>query len=139
MRRCQINQKSTLDQYSSREKYILNLIQKQKEENTRKKFNVIGSNLHHLVSTKAIPGVYNPPHLPDELKSQIYNADIETHLKTIFKLNYKKTTKLQAINNPSTTVIKKLNTSKSPKKTSPIRKNISSSNKLTINNNTKIK
>lgn len=85
-----------------------------KEEQTRKKFNNIGSNLHHLVSTKTIPGVYNPPHLPDELKSQVYNADIETHLKTIFKLNYKKTSKLKALNNSTT--IQKMTQSTSPHK-----------------------
>jgi hypothetical protein len=87
-----------------------------KEEQTRKKFNNIGSNLHHLVSTKTIPGVYNPPHLPDELKSQVYNADIETHLKTIFKLSYKKKSKLKTLNNSTAQSMQKNTQSISPQK-----------------------
>ena len=53
-------------------------------------FYKIASNLHHLISTKEIPGVYNTPYLPPELKPQVYNADIEEHLKSIFKKNYNK-------------------------------------------------
>jgi hypothetical protein len=47
---------------------------------------MIASNLHHLVSTKNIPGVYNPPYMPKEFKPQINNVDIETHLKSVFKV-----------------------------------------------------
>ena len=50
----------------------------------------IASNLHHLISTKEIPGVYNTPYLPPELKPQVYNADIEEHLKSVFKKSLKK-------------------------------------------------
>ena len=78
--------------------------------------------MHHLVSTKTIPGVYNPPHLPDELKSQVYNADIETHLKTIFKLNYKKTSKLKSLNSSTTQTIQKNTKIISPKKKSILNK-----------------
>ena len=38
-----------------------------------------------IISTKEIPGVYNTPYLPAELKPQVYNADIEEHLKSVFK------------------------------------------------------
>lgn len=60
------------------------------EENQRKNFINIAKNLHHLVSTKHIPGVYNTPYLPAELKPQVYNADIEEHLKSIFKSSLRK-------------------------------------------------
>ncbi len=62
------------------------------EENQRKNFVNIAKNLHHLVSTKQIPGVYNRPYLPAELKPQVYNADIEEHLKGIFKSSLRKKT-----------------------------------------------
>ena len=48
----------------------------------------VASNVHHLVSTKAIPGIYNPPFVRDDMKPQIFNVDVETHLKTTFKANY---------------------------------------------------
>ena len=60
------------------------------EENQRRNFVNIAKNLHHLVSTKTIPGVYNTPFLPAELKPQVYNADIEEHLRGIFKSSYMK-------------------------------------------------
>ena len=63
-------------------------LDRQKEENERKKFVDIAKNLHHLVSTTTIPGVYNTPFLPAELKPQVYNADIEEHLKGIFKSSF---------------------------------------------------
>lgn len=64
-------------------------MERKKEEDQRKYFNKIASNLHHLVSTKSIPGVYNPRYVPEELKPQVYNADVETHLKAVFKSNVK--------------------------------------------------
>ena len=65
-------------------------IDRQNEENQRKKFISIAKNLHHLVSTTHIPGVYNTPYLPAEMKPQVYNADIEEHLRGIFKSGIKK-------------------------------------------------
>jgi hypothetical protein len=65
----------------------------------RKKFYDIASNLHHLVSTNAIPGVYNPPHLSEEHKPQIYNSDIETHLKSAFKSSFRNSSVSKKINN----------------------------------------
>lgn len=56
------------------------------EECARTEFGELASNLHHLSSTKAIPGVYNPPY--SQLKPQAFNVDIETHLKSTFKANY---------------------------------------------------
>jgi hypothetical protein len=64
----------------------------------RKKFYGIASNLHHLVSTNSIPGVYNPPNLSEEYKPQIYNSDIETHLKSAFKSNFRKSSVSKKIN-----------------------------------------
>lgn len=60
--------------------------ERKKEEDSRKQFNNIVSNLHHLMSTSTIPGVYNNPNLSEETKPQVYNADIETHLKSAFKV-----------------------------------------------------
>ena len=56
------------------------------EECARTEFSELAQNLHHLSSTKAIPGVYNPPY--SQLKPQAFNVDIETHLKSTFKANY---------------------------------------------------
>jgi len=75
------------EEYSQKLKYE---IERKSEEDMRKKFYDIASNLHHLVSTRSIPGVYNPPHLSEEYKPQIYNSDIETHLKSAFKSNFRK-------------------------------------------------
>ena len=71
------------------------LFQREKEENLRKSFNLIGSNVHHLISTKNIPGIYNPPHLPHLLKPILFNSDIDTNLKMIFKNKFKKTHKFE--------------------------------------------
>jgi hypothetical protein len=60
--------------------------QKRQEECARTEFAELASNLHHLTSTKAVPGVYNPPY--SQLKPQAFNVDIETHLKSTFKSNY---------------------------------------------------
>ena len=65
-------------------------LDRQNEENQRRNFVNIAKNLHHLVSTTTIPGVYNTPFLPAELKPQVYNADIEEHLRGIFKSSYMK-------------------------------------------------
>ena len=59
---------------------------KLQEQTARTEFHELASNLHHLASTKAIPGVYNPPY--SQLKPQAFNVDIETHLKSTFKSNY---------------------------------------------------
>ena len=76
-----------LQEYSRCVQYEL---ERQNELESRKEFNKIANNLHHLVSTSTIPGVYNNPNLPEELKPQVYNADVETHLKAIFKNNFRK-------------------------------------------------
>jgi len=60
--------------------------QKRTEQCARTAFAELASNLHHLTSTKAVPGVYNPPY--SQLKPQAFNVDIETHLKSTFKGNY---------------------------------------------------
>ena len=59
---------------------------KLQEQTARTEFHELASNLHHLASTKVIPGVYNPPY--SQLKPQAFNVDIETHLKSTFKANY---------------------------------------------------
>ena len=59
---------------------------KLQEQTARTEFHELATNLHHLASTKIIPGVYNPPY--SQLKPQAFNVDIETHLKSTFKANY---------------------------------------------------
>ena len=70
------------------------------DEEQKNNFYKIASNLHHLISTKEIPGVYITPYLPPELKPQVYNADIEEHLKSVFKKSLKKNKPtLKSVNN----------------------------------------
>ncbi len=59
---------------------------KRQEQTARTEFAELASNLHHLCSTKAVPGVYNPPF--SLIKPQAFNVDIETHLRSTFKANY---------------------------------------------------
>lgn len=47
----------------------------------RSDFHKVSSKLHHLVSTKMIPGVYNSPYVPEESKPIVFSANVETHLK----------------------------------------------------------
>jgi hypothetical protein len=60
--------------------------QKRQEQTARTEFAELAGNLHHLVSTKAIPGVYNPPFV--NVKPQAFNVEVEQHLKSTFKVNY---------------------------------------------------
>ena len=62
--------------------------QKWKEDVARLELSKVAQNVHHLVSTWAIPGIYNPPYIRDDMKPQIFNVDVETHLWTTFKSNY---------------------------------------------------
>ena len=59
----------------------------EREECARVEFSELASGLHHLVSTRAIPGVYNPPY--SQFRPQAFNVDVETHLRSTFKANYK--------------------------------------------------
>lgn len=63
------------------------LYQREKEmyENQRKTFDKLAVNLHHLVSTKSVSGVYNSPYVPDENKPQVFGANVETHIKNNIK------------------------------------------------------
>ena len=92
-------------------------LDRENEENQRRNFVNIAKNLHHLVSTATIPGVYNTPFLPAELKPQVYNADIEEHLRGIFKSSYMKDKgrflkKIEQSRNISKTRTKSSNTNK---------------------------
>ena len=92
-------------------------LDRENEENQRRNFVNIAKNLHHLVSTATIPGVYNTPFFPAELKPQVYNADIEEHLRGIFKSSYMKDKgrflkKIEQSGNISKTRTKSSNTNK---------------------------
>lgn len=70
-------------------------LEKRQEEERRRQFNGLATDLHHLISTSNIPGVYNSPYIPEEAKPQVFNADIETHLKAAFKRKIKSDAYLQ--------------------------------------------
>lgn len=65
------------------------LYQREKEmyDNQRKTFDNLCTNLHHLISTKTQPGVYNSPYLPDESKPSVFGANVEKHLQNNIKLH----------------------------------------------------
>uniref|UniRef100_A0A0G4G4T7 Uncharacterized protein n=1 Tax=Chromera velia CCMP2878 TaxID=1169474 RepID=A0A0G4G4T7_9ALVE len=56
--------------------------QRKKEQERRKAFDSLTSQLHHLVSTRHIPGIFNPPYA-DIPKA--YDKPIEQHLRDSFK------------------------------------------------------
>mmetsp|Transcript_27839 Transcript_27839/g.70359 ORF Transcript_27839/g.70359 Transcript_27839/m.70359 type:complete len:387 (-) Transcript_27839:405-1565(-) len=53
--------------------------QRRTEEERKSTFNKLASQLHHLVSTQKIPGVYNPPY--SEALPTAFNIPIEQHLR----------------------------------------------------------
>ena len=67
-------------------KNYISYLKKRREAIARTEFTELAKNLHHLSSTLAIPGVYNPPY--SNTKPTAFDVDIETHLKTTFKANY---------------------------------------------------
>ncbi len=72
----------------------------------RTEFEQLALNLHHLSSTKGIPGVYNPPY--QNIKPSAFDIPIETHLKATFKAHYlqsKQNTRLAPIK--TTTALQK--------------------------------
>ena len=73
------------------------LYQREKDmyDNQRNTFDNLASNLHHLISTKSIPGVYNSPYFPDENKPQVFGANVENHLKNNIKYDMLRNNNLQ--------------------------------------------
>lgn len=51
----------------------------EEEEKMRQEFNNLAGELHHLVSTKTIPGVYNPPY--NDALPRAFEKPIEQHLR----------------------------------------------------------
>lgn len=51
----------------------------QEEQETRKEFDDLAGQLHHLVSTQTIPGVYNPPY--SDVLPRAFDKPIEQHLR----------------------------------------------------------
>lgn len=62
---------------------------KQKEEEAKVQFYNTAKSLHHLVSTKIIPGVYKPPNRMTSEES-IYGITMEDHLRTVTRTEYYK-------------------------------------------------
>jgi hypothetical protein len=50
-------------------------------------FQALAKNLHHLSSTKGIPGVYNSPFSLE--KPAVFDRTVEEHLKSAFRQSYK--------------------------------------------------
>ncbi|CAE7811958.1 SPATA17 [Symbiodinium sp. CCMP2592] len=62
----------------------LALAKMEEEQQMRQEFRAVAGEIHHLVSTKSIPGVYNPPyndHLP-----RAFDKPIEQHLRESLRL-----------------------------------------------------
>jgi len=68
-------------------RYETNLIIESKlkeEEHMRSEFQTLAGELHHLISTKSIPGVYNPPY--NDVLPRAFEKPIEQHLRDECKL-----------------------------------------------------
>jgi hypothetical protein len=66
------------------------------EEKERQKaeveFQQLTQNFHHLVSTKAIPGIFNPPYAADVTQApSAYGVPLETHLRVGVKKHLRST------------------------------------------------
>mmetsp|Transcript_60708 Transcript_60708/g.198745 ORF Transcript_60708/g.198745 Transcript_60708/m.198745 type:complete len:383 (+) Transcript_60708:87-1235(+) len=61
---------------------------REEEERTRQEFDNLAGELHHLVSTKAIAGVYNPPY--NDVLPQAFEKPIEQHLRDSCKVTLPK-------------------------------------------------
>jgi hypothetical protein len=57
----------------------------EEEEQMRGEFNKLAGDLHHLVSTKTIPGVYNPPY--NDALPRAFEKPIEQHLRDQCRVN----------------------------------------------------
>jgi hypothetical protein len=57
----------------------LEVSREQEEQETRKEFDDLAGQLHHLVSTRTIPGVYNPPY--SDVLPRAFDKPIEQHLR----------------------------------------------------------
>lgn len=62
------------------------LAQKEQQERITKEFFKVTANLHHLVSTKSIPGIYKPRHQPHSEQTIFSQMPIEDHLRYMVSL-----------------------------------------------------
>jgi hypothetical protein len=53
-----------------------------RKQMAQKEFHSVTQNLHHLVSTKVTPGIYNTPYFQDEVPTA-FGVPIEDHLRTV--------------------------------------------------------
>merc|ERR1711988_500710 len=58
------------------------------EKHMRQEFNNLAGELHHLVSTKTIPGVYNPPY--NDALPKAFEKPIEQHLRDCMQVRLPK-------------------------------------------------
>lgn len=73
--------KETINTLGDLTNNMLYLREKKMLENKRLQFDNLSTSLHHLISTKTTPGVYNNPYVPEENKPQVFGANVEEHLK----------------------------------------------------------
>lgn len=69
----------TVDFLRQRQHDQLSKAKAEEEEQMRKEFVNLAGDLHHLVSTKTIPGVYNPPY--NDMLPRAFEKPIEQHLR----------------------------------------------------------
>jgi hypothetical protein len=55
------------------------------QQNHYDQFKSVTSNLHHLISTKSIPGIYKTPNQFEPTQT-VFNVNIENHLKTMTRV-----------------------------------------------------
>ncbi len=60
-------------------------VERLETEKQTQHFTALASKLHHLVSTKAIPGVYNPPH--DDLVPTVGDVPVEAFIDELGRLH----------------------------------------------------
>ncbi|MDC3321731.1 hypothetical protein OAV88_03935 [bacterium] len=74
------------------EAYASDCLSNREKERARKReeeFQKVTENLHHLVSTKSTPGIYNNPYFENK-KPKVRGALVEDHLRDAFKKRGKK-------------------------------------------------
>lgn len=69
----------TKDYLDNEHKEKLAMAKMQEERQMREEFDNLAGDLHHLVSTKTIPGVYNPPY--NDALPRAFEKPIEQHLR----------------------------------------------------------
>lgn len=77
------------------------MYEEQERQKAETEFQQLTKDFHHLVSTKAIRGVFNPPYVADaSLAPSAYGVPLETHLRVGVKKHLRTT---EAVKRPPPT------------------------------------